>query len=320
MRPVAAAALSVVCAALGGGLAACFDLFHGTAGLVTACEIDASSPGCAAEAGAPSLCASSAAEATDRARHACAWLGACDGPTGKNAFGSCMFEALMAYDCEANPAHRAKGKAASLWACMAGAKDCGQVSSCVSGGVDACAGPGGCLPDPAAACPPRGCYSGSIIHWCVNGGDLGIDCESSGRQACDGFPAADASQWVACLPDGDSGAPCTPGTAVQCDGGVANFCPAGTIESLDCTALLGRATALGDRGGCKVGSLDPPFDWTSACALVPPACEADACDAGALLGCERGAVFSVDCLEAGLGPCSIATDAGARAHAACNTK
>ena len=47
-------------------------------------------------------------EAQQHALHACTWLGACETPMGNNAFGPCYFRALLAYDCAANPNHRAR--------------------------------------------------------------------------------------------------------------------------------------------------------------------------------------------------------------------
>ena len=37
---------------------------------------------------------------------------------GNNAFGACYFRALLAYDCTANPNHKAKDAAHRIWDCL----------------------------------------------------------------------------------------------------------------------------------------------------------------------------------------------------------
>ncbi len=180
-----------------------------------------------------------------------------------------------------------------------------------------CAG-GECGPARDGGCPRAGCYSDTVIHWCSDGVDKGIDCKGSGAQRCDAFPSPDASQWVACVPEVGGGETCAPSTAATCTSGVANLCTAGVPESIGCRALL---HPVSDAGGCREGALDPPFDWTGACVVDPPECASDSCDGGLLSGCERGAVFSVDCAQAGLGPCSmLPTDRGTALHAACEPR
>src|SRR5258708_5806827 len=137
MRARAAAVLSIGALASGAATAACFDLLHSTSDILSACQIDAATPGCAtagaADAGpAGDVCARTRDEAQTTAQHACAWLGACESPMGKNAFGSCMFQALLAFDCDANPNHRVKGKARGLWACLSRVQSCEGVAACIS--------------------------------------------------------------------------------------------------------------------------------------------------------------------------------------------
>jgi hypothetical protein len=367
MRWRTAVALSVGSCALGATVVACFDLFHSTGDILTACEIDPATVGCLPNAGID-LCAASAVEARKRAEHACAWLGACETPFGRNAFGSCMTQALMAYDCKANPNHRFKGKAAGLWGCLGATRSCTDVHGCVfPGGREACAssgdslscgsadaaanngdvriecqgGVGGgencalwgqtCAPSSSgAACAgsePGGCSMGSgcfhndggiytMIRWCTDAGDVGIDCASFGAQRCSGFPdPPDSSYWVACVAEEgvEAGATvrCTPDASATCVDGRAVSCPSGVVESLDCEALLGSQNA------CAAGPLAPPFDWTAPCVMSPSVCLADSCDGGTLNACGRGAVFSLDCADAGLGACAtIATDDGQRAACA----
>jgi hypothetical protein len=140
MRARAIGTLSIMPLAFGAAMVACFDLFHSTRDVLTACEIDAATPACRTagtpdarvpEAGAADLCSWSTVDARRRAEHACAWLGACETPMGKNAFGSCMFRGLMAFDCAANPNHRVKGRSRDLWECLSLAHSCRDVDACV---------------------------------------------------------------------------------------------------------------------------------------------------------------------------------------------
>lgn len=365
MRVHMTVALSVASCAFGAGLAACFDLFHSTGDVRTACEVDSAAIGCRPDASI-GLCAPTAVDARQRAEHACAWLGACETPLGYNAFGSCMVEALMAFDCTANPNHRFEGKAASLWGCLSAAVSCFDVDACVfPQGKEVCDGPGDytacgtaasgiantdvliecrdggvargencalwgqtCAPGSSGAvCSGHdaggcstvgsGCYGTTLIYCGADAGDLAIDCASFGTRRCSGFPAAAAGQrakWVACVAEADAGiaSVCSPDASAACVNGVAVSCPSGILESLDCTALLGSANA------CAAGPLVPPFDWTSACALTPPECARDGCNGTTLNGCERGAVFSIDCAQQHLGACvMVNTDNGSQQRAAC---
>jgi hypothetical protein len=367
MRLGVAIGLSVASVALGAALVACFDLFHSTADVLTACEVDAHAPGCPIEAGtdaraeaATDFCAWDEATARQNAVHACAWLGACETPLGRNAFGPCMFQALLAYDCTANPSHPIRGTAHDLWDCLWRVRGCGDVDGCIfPGRVEVCemngtacgsgAGPSGngdvriecvdggnghgencalwgqtCAVDTGAAscagnqgaaglsCRIFEC-AGSKIHYCVDGGDIGIDCADNGAQACGGFPVTDAS-YVACLPERDAGA-CVANSSVECDGGIAVSCPAGVRETIQCGALLGSA------GACVSGQLSPEFDWTSPCVVA--SADASACGEGCigpslLTSCTRGAAYMVDCIDAGLGPCGVVmTDNGQTPAARC---
>ena len=59
------------------------------------------------------FCKASSATARTRATHACAWLGACSVPFDQNAFGQCMIDAILAYDCTTNPNHAVNAGARS---------------------------------------------------------------------------------------------------------------------------------------------------------------------------------------------------------------
>jgi hypothetical protein len=360
--------LAVASTTLGASLMACFDLFHSTGDVLTACQLDASAPGCAKEASVEAgvdagtdFCSWSDPQPLQNAQHACAWLGACESPLGRNAFGSCMFQALLAYDCTANPSHPVKGKTHALWDCLWQVESCVDVNACVfpqgsqqcqGGPVVTCASQGGvnadtraeCLADGGGpygencalwgqtcggdlggvgtcagsegeagiACATQGC-SGTSLHWCGDGLDVGIDCADNGAQACGVFPSVTDAGWAACLPSGDAGT-CSPTGSVQCTSGLATSCPAGIPESLNCRTLLNDVNA------CTPGELSPPFDWTSPCAVATDASPCtDSCNGSTLTGCTRGAAFSVDCKSVGsLGACRmVATNEGNALNAAC---
>ena len=385
---VVACALASTAAALP---LACVDLFHSTDAVVTACQIAASPAGCIPDASAevsspidaadaaslasPNFCDWTPAQARATAQWACAWLGACESPIGGNAFGACMIQALLAYDCVANPNHPAQGTARDLWACLSDVSSCDQVNRCVfpigppacdaasdttacapaadgaSAGIGSsvrfeCGGDAGAaargenctlwsktcvLQDGSAVCGGDGtglaCNGGTSgaclgnprtqVHWCgPSGEDIGIDCAGNGAQRCDGFPQSDAT-WIACVPQraagSDAGDTCPPTRDVVCSNGVASSCPAGIPERVDCSLLLNSVDA------CSPGSLDPPFDWTSPCQLPEALCPADGCDGSMLTGCSRGAIFTVNCSDQGLGPCQmVATELGTQQHAACS--
>jgi hypothetical protein len=378
MRGRVVVAFSVASMALGAGLVACVDLFHSTTGILDACDLDVQTKGCP-EASAPvveasvdagggtDFCAWSSAEARLEAQHACAWLGACESPLGNNAFGTCVFQALLAYDCASNPNHRVHGKAHDLWDCLWRTKSCDDVhacvfagatvqcngsngTACIAGGANASSGlrvecvaggaPRGencglwaqtCATDGTqgvcagaasglSSCSGESC-SDRQVHSCnAAGRDIGIDCSENGAGQCNGFPPG-SSQWVACIPEGDSGT-CGAGSTPTCAGGVALPCPTGAREEIDCQTLLQPGDAS---SACNPQSGAPAFDWTSACVVEPPVppCDGDGgdyCmgDAG-LASCARGVPFTVDCNQQGLGRCQMmTTDLGSAQHAACS--
>jgi hypothetical protein len=120
-------ALGALALLAGGALVACFDLLHSTSDVLTACELDASRTGCSEPS--ENFCSYDPEQAREHATHACAWLGACEAPTGKNAFGACSFNARMAFDCAANPNHRSKRAAHDLWDCLQRVNSCAEVDA-----------------------------------------------------------------------------------------------------------------------------------------------------------------------------------------------
>jgi hypothetical protein len=249
MRAPAVLALAVGSLASGAAVIACFDLFHSTGDLVTACEIDATTAGCVAarkpdamamEGGVTDFCAWTSDQARQHAQHACAWLGACETPMGKNAFGSCMLRGLLAFDCAANPNHRARGKTRDLWGCLALAQTCRDVDACVFPNA------------PPGVCPGVGDYTtcanprnGDVRVECQDGGGAmpyskahgencalwGQTCEwqAGGGATCSGRGASDAgptcptsgcygSTLHYCSDGVDVGIDCAGNGAMQCDG------------------------------------------------------------------------------------------------------
>lgn len=240
----------------------------------------------------------------------CADVGACmfpdaSAPCGDaGVYAACSTSSPEARVFCSNGAAPARRENCALW---------GQTCSPTAGGSMCSGNPTG------TSCPtsPRCDENGTTLHWCVpgvDGGpgiDRGIECASNGAAACGGFPSSGEARWLACLPGTDAGTQCTPDASATCNHGRATTCPAGVQESLDCLALLGEEDA------CSPGALSPPFDWTSPCGSERP-CGEDSCDGSALLSCERGARFMVDCADQGLGNCRLlAVDPSGPARAAC---
>jgi hypothetical protein len=303
MRAGVAFAACAVAALVSTGLVACFDLLHGTGDLVTACEIDAAAPGCAAPPAAPVVCSASRAEARQSAAHACAWLGACETPMGRNALGPCFFDALLAFDCDANPNHPVAGKQASLWRCLAASKSCGDVDACVfPAGVQACAAPGA-----YTSCGSPGRDSGP------NDDDVRIECEDGGALPYPRGHGENCALWGQTCSGGNgaAGAVCspsrTPGCAAnECVGTTIDWCSGGVNVGIDCASFGGPGC-----GGFP--TRDAPA-WV-ACLPVGDAgatCTPDlgaTCTGGVAESCPAGAPERIDC-AALFGSAGSATDAG----------
>jgi hypothetical protein len=180
---------------------------------------------------------------------------------------------------------------------------------------------GTCTGTAGVSCSTNGCV-GSQLHLCSGGTDIGLDCASTGAGQCTGLLQTGAgAAWVACVPSGEG--MCAPDASVTCvNGGYATSCPAAVPESLGCSELLQTFDA--GNAGCVAGPPPWPFDWRSGCAVSPPQCSSDSCeaddagDAGLLVGCAKGAAYALDCASVGLGPCRmVATNRGTMTNAAC---
>jgi hypothetical protein len=313
---------------------ACVDLFHST-DFETLCDIDARAGGCsAAEAStsdvvdasdaATNFCSWSSQTARARAEHACAWLGACSAPFDQNAFGQCMINAILAYDCTANPGLTiAPGALHEFWDKLWQARSCTDVPDlnpqnvtcgtgyacpspgsstlleCVEGSTHAetcmvlgkvCGGVSCEAPEVKKECDPPSC-DGTVLHACEDSGiDEGYDCRYFGAAKC----FADESVG-GCTPGVGSGEgqSCVPVPSVSCDGGVAVACIAGAPTTINCALLTGPGT-------CVAGA--PSWDVSGACQ-ADGGCSAACVGGDRLTGCAQGATFSTSCKAQGLGGC-----------------
>jgi hypothetical protein len=185
-----------------------------------------------------------------------------------------MFEALLAYDCRANPNHRVKGPLHALWDCLWQAGTCGAVDQCVF--------PGG---------KPR-CGSASGATYCgaasVDGGtnaDVRLGCPGPGQPA-NGENCALWGQRCAM----------TAGGPAVCSGGSAADCTSGCFGAR--RTELHWCTDAGDLG------LDCSGNGAQLCVGIPPdasvaswvacAAESDAgtCTPDAAVACANGVAFS----------------------------
>src|SRR5580692_9837053 len=275
--------------AVGGVMAlaavsACVDLFHST-DFETLCGVHpekcdagdagrADAPKDVVDAGSTNFCEWSSETARAHAEHACAWLGACSAPFDQNAFGQCMIDAILAYDCNTNPNQPiAAGSLHDLWDALWQAKSCADVNEIVnpkgvacSGTGTACAGsiaptvnlecvdnvggPESCLVF-GRACGDNGCAqqgatgkceksscAGTVLHDCEGKTDLGYDCKYFGAGGC-----LESDAGPGCEPVSSASDSCEPTNEVTCtgDGGdTATACATGESVTIDCETLTGK--------------------------------------------------------------------------------
>ncbi len=294
-RGLALAALSLSSGAL---LAACFDLLHSTADLRTACEIDAAHPGCSSESTEADFCAWTSSEARQHAVHACAWLGACETPMGRNALGPCMFQALLAYDCASNPNHPVELEAHRLWDCLQRAGSCVDVDACIS-----------------QQSGPRVCKSAGDYTGCT--GDLRVLCADGGSEP---YPPARGTEncalWGKTCSTSASGGDCAGSDSGRsCHGGDEKSCVGGSSLHW-CETIEGGSDGQGEssldlgincasNGATACGGF-PSADaaqWVACKASGDPAggqedCPPDAsatCQNGRATSCPSGVRESIDC-------------------------
>jgi hypothetical protein len=342
----------VSCALALAAIGACADLFHST-DFETRCDLDARAPDCpgsdatppkdsapdVVDAGPTNFCNWTSSEARSHAEHACAWLGACSAPFDQNAFGPCMINAILAYDCETNPNLTiAPGPLHAYWDKLWQVKSCAEVTALLNPGGVSCTGSGFACPStepgvllgcpgstqaesclvtgrvcanfvcaPSGAttlCDPPSC-SGTVLHACTEGGtDMGYDCEPFGSGSCTSAEGVTAG----CVPNGGAGS-CTASTTVTCDdAGTASGCPTGlTAATVACPGLAGA--------GATCNPNAPSWDVASACQ-GKGGCTPRCTDSDTLAGCGQDAEFTTSCKGQGLGSCrSVALSGSATGYA-----
>ena len=355
------------CLAGAAAVAACVDLFHST-DFPTLCTEDPAAcrdaePGDGAPVDAPDdggapidFCSWSADDSRARAARACAWMGACLGALPRSSFGACVIRAELAYDCAINPSLRPRGRTEALWACLARAGSCAEVSTCVFGGdvpvcgaVQAesftacstddaqrvaveCSSPAENSP-PTAAAPclleGRACVAVDPSR-ATCAGKLGASC--TGERTCSGTYAVDCASGSSvdvgldcaafgagrCVED-DAGVACAPlEDAAACTGTSGVTCDdAGVARS----CVGGRTVAIDCARlvkGCSPIA-DSGLDPARACVDDDPVtrcADPDACEGTSLVSCAQGKRFTVSCADVGLKPC-VAPPVGRAAVAAC---
>ena len=291
MRLRTAIGLAVGSAAAGAGAVACGDLFHSTNDVLTACELDAQTDGCGKEASVEAgveagtdFCAWPEDQARRNAEHACAWLGACESPLGRNAFGSCMFEALLAFDCGANPNHRVKGRTHDRWDCLWQAETCAQVHACV-------------FPQGSQTCAPGPTFVGCASEGGINA-DTRVECLGDGGTP----PGENCALWGQTC-GGNSGVGVCGGStgqaALSCssdscdDSQTVHKCDdAGVDIGIDCTTNgAGRCSGFPTPSSAKWVACLPDSD-AGACTASKTA----TCDGGIAFMCPAGVAESINCL------------------------
>jgi hypothetical protein len=278
---------------IGATGAACFDLFHSTAGIQTACELDPSTPGC--------ICLPRD-EAQARASQACAWLGACEGPIGRNSFGACVLQARMAYDCDANPNHAVKGEANRLWQCLGQAKTCSAVDACIL--PDSPDGKPPCVPAGGSCIgSPDGGASGSVRLVCAPS-----DAVDSGSTEISDAAAPMTAMAEVCALFGQTcsmsadGAVCTGSAGATGCPSNADECPReGSAALYSCNqdgVDLGIDCASNGSQDCRPYSGADGSGWVACAAEGDTLCDPSltvTCNGGVATSCTSGVVETIDC-------------------------
>jgi hypothetical protein len=346
-------AASLACAVL-----ACVDLFHSTSDVQSICEVDAADPRCTDAAPPVDICAPDGGVAQQRAVHACAWLAACGHPIGRNKTGACMVDAILAYDCAANPNRKAKGAAKDFWNCMQNAKTCADVGFCIfptAGGVN-CSNGGflGCSqngidvptridcvqaasPGGGENCAPFGQTCSSLDPDASNRNALCVGpqqracagtsgCIDGGLSLCDdagvdiGYACANVGAGK-CNPTGASPA-CAPETTGTCSATNDVTCTPGNIQAKGCVTLSPESvdcTSISGPGTCVAIEAGTPGTLPSDACYVDGGCIDDSCDGGTLIACVRGRSVGINCAAQGLKSCApILTTESQTAIPACN--
>ena len=351
--------------ALGAGLFACVDLFHST-NFETACDIDAAACSVGDDSSALSdagptafpanFCAWDPETARANAQRACAWLGACAGPIGDDAFGPCFVRAMLAYDCAANPNRPlAPGTPVhDFWDRLWRAASCSDVRGALfaSNVIPAC------VVSPSAY---ENCFfdSGTLISCRADDGGppstagvescwaLGKTCASIGSSvACAGSSTAcsgdDAGTWCSgtqlhdCEPDAGPfdqgsdcasfGETCVAGSPSACAANGESCPPSAQLRcngdvAIGCPSGFSEqvdcAAILGTTGSCNADAAGRPWDVARACTVDGEPCPPDSCTGTLLASCARGAALNVDCTAVGFASCTTVQLPDATSRAIC---
>lgn len=297
-----AATALAVSSLLAVSILACVDLFHDTDDLIApcangACAEDADSP----DGGPPPLvaaCTNDPDEALVLAEGACAWLGACAGPTGVNEPGTCLLEALRAYDCGFDPLNLPREERALFWNCMRSAstaRSCEDVMGCVFPRTNhRCTTVGDLF-----ACPDTAETAGAdrfVRVYCkagVNQPAGGENCAAAGGR-CIKLGSSPGYQGCSTTLPSTEAPDCTRSSCQS--GNILTLCDddAG-VETAQLSCTLG--------GGGRCGSGD---DAGPGCIADNPAdggCTPDTaveCKRKVATRCRNGVIEDVDCARAGL--------------------
>lgn len=308
----------VAVGAIAASIFACVDLFHDTDMLQSeACPDGSCKNKDDADAPAPAavLCENDAGDAVEVAKNACAWLGACAGSYGINEPGTCMFEALRAYDCKLDPFNAPKDERAAFWSCLRKASEsrsCADVARCVfPQGTHRCD-----ATTDRFACPDVSPTAGAnrfVRVFCRAGANTvagGENCAAVGGR-CMVLGSAPAYQGCSTdLPSNDapscSGTTCESGNTLRVcssneDGGV-------LLAELECSQLGAERCGSGNVAG--PGCIGLKLNSDSSCGPD----QAPSCSGTRASRCSNAVFEDVDCARVGLG-CDA--DGAVQTHQAC---
>ena len=205
---------------------------------------------------------------------------------GHNAFGTCMVDALLAYDCAANPSHPVHGSARAMWDCLWQVASCEDVARCI-------------LPAPLGVCGASVDYTScgnsggnaknaDVRVECAGGIAFAENCALSGQTCALGAGptgiCAGASQAAGGL--GCTGSPRCMGTRLHSCGSD------GVDQGVDCAS-----NGAGQCGGFPSASA---AQWVACVASGDAGCApslAVTCAGGYASSCSSGIAESLDCTE-----------------------
>jgi hypothetical protein len=200
-------------------------------------------------------------------------------PFGGNRFGECMFDALLAYDCAANPNRRLRPSTSmhAYWDCLWQARTCDEVTRCVlPSGNELCAGSSA-----FTACGELEGNGATRVECTPLGGPVkaASSCLATGQTCV--RPDGNRSRCSVGPPDAGCPPPACAGTELH-------TCVDGTTDGVDC-AYFGEGSCVTGAGGptCKPALSPASVPCTPTSALT--------CDAGVVWGCPTGYPEHVDC-------------------------